>query len=468
MKSSGPKKVLALILALSLQLNAAFTYADSTKPGELDESQTSLHPSIPGVNFDDIPTDEEGNVLQLPYQIQQIAETQTLAALYAPSWVKKLWSKPVQSYFGKKSDQVTDEKRARLYQDASRLFKFYTRQSKSEALKGFAEGRLKSFIMGLTPKKIFSAVRKGTAIITSPISTWTVEQLVVIQMLSQMTAQKNFTYHALAMVTAKNLVGASKTALTLSIVASVMYTLHYFGYDTPILIFGGGFVLGGLKHGPVAQLFNALTSWLLNPLNEGIKRFNARKTGGLEQWINNLIDSWIPQSGTTGEPTGNDRPRIANVEEDGTNFGGMTADDQMVNWEKNLRVWVAVCKRFGQLLRDTHHHGRSLMMMNWSDEQNATNLVEAMDIKLIVLNDAVETIMTPYKSAYVTRHEYAELEKFQKLYDEYKKLHESVWMNLNLTENEINEIESKIKVVTAELRKHMSPNAILKNYLKTK
>lgn len=85
----------------------------------------------------------------------------------------------------------------------------------------------------------------------------------------------------------------------------------------------------------------------------------------------------------------NHLPKAASLSEDKTSLAGMTMDEQERNWEKCLRMWVAVAKRFGQLLRDTHHHGGVLMMIAAHDEQHASNLVETIDAKLCGARDSV-------------------------------------------------------------------------------
>jgi hypothetical protein len=303
--------------------------------------------------------------------------------------------------------------------------------------------------MGLTPKKLATALRGGR--LTQPLATWTVEQLVVVKQISFLTRYPDFLKRTMSLVTGPHLFGASKFAGRLVLAAATGFAVYKFGGGN----FLAGMFVGAIQAGPLAAIINASTSWFLNPTTEYIKVLNARYTGGLEAKINNFFDTLKPKEEKVADdpdkPTGMTHPRVANLEQDGMTFGYMTPEDQAANWDKNLRMWVAVAKRFGQLLRDTHHHGRVLMMIDWADAQNGTQLVESMDMKLVNLNIEVETLLSPYKTAFLIRGENEQKNRLAQLVDDYQGLHQTIWMTLADNKTAMTELREKIASVTAEI-----------------
>jgi hypothetical protein len=140
-------------------------------------------------------------------------------------------------------------------------------------------------------------------------------------------------------------------------------------------------------------------------------------------------------------------PRIANLELDGMNFAAMTPEDQVANWNKNLRMWVGVAKRFGQLLRDTHHSGRHLMMMAWTDEQEAAHMVETLDSKLVGLDIESQVVLTPYKTAFLTRGQNVQAHQLEALYVQYKATCQQTWMTIDITDEQMMVVEGQIQAV---------------------
>ncbi|MGZ3744241.1 MAG: hypothetical protein ACXWRA_10375, partial [Pseudobdellovibrionaceae bacterium] len=352
-------------------------------------------------------------------------------------------------------------------------------------------------------KKVSSAVREQR--ITRPIKEWTVETLVVTEQVAYLGRYPNFVKKVMGLFTGRHLRGAGAIAGTIALSAVGLFTAYHFGYhiDAATLQAGIHTVGAGLKSvasaaevkswsmgvwtsgvavgaflgralggafqaGPLATILNAATSWFIQPTTEFVKIISSRYTAPLEQKINQFYDKLKPANHGGEDAKRNETPNLATVERDGMDFAGMTPQEQENNWAKNLRMWVAVAKTFGQLLRDTHHAGRVLMMIAWQDEQSTAIMVELMDTKLINLAMDSETLLTPYKSAILSdpsmdmTERKNKLTEFQEHFEQYQTLNEKMWMDLNLDEEGRHKIAQQIEEHLNYLAQIMTRKDIIK------
>lgn len=443
---------LSLIFIFPLCGRAEDHHALANDVEAANDLATDQMPEIEGVDLDAVPTDADGRPIELPQIVVELARQHARELLEAPDWVKELQVRKVGDYFSQdltRTSRLPKDAIEKLEQDAIKLHSYYVANSHDEQFKGVSESRLREFIRSLKAKTLLSPVRGGK--LTTPLKTWSVETLVVTEELAALAKFPNFVKRAMQLVVGKSLRGASVRAGAV-VVGGVLYYLAHQFHQTAFAgemmsAFIGtilGRVVGSFDAGPAAAVFNALTSWIITPTTEFIKVWNSRYTAGAEQSINRFFDKRKPKiDGPVGQ--NNDRPKIATVEEDGTNFAYMTNEDQIANWDKVLDIWVAVAKRYGQLLRDTHHVGRGLMMMSWSDEQSATHLIETMDSKLIALNIEAEVLMTPYKTAFLQSKEAPKKVELETSFDQFQKLCDQSWMIPNMDTTSLAILSSKIE-----------------------
>ncbi len=313
----------------------------------------------------------------------------------------------------------------------------------------------------LDAEKIGAAMRSKR--ITRPIGEWTVETLVVTEQVAYLGRYPNFIKNTLGLLTGRHLRGASAIAGVVVLGAVGTYVGYHFNF-TPGWVSAaaitGGALAGAFQAGPLAAILNSATGWIIQPTTEFIRLISARYTGPWEQKINNFYDKLKPrtlESQANKDAPRNETPNFPTVERDGMDFAGMSQDEQKQNWNKNLRMWVAVAKTFGQLLRDTHHAGRVLMMISWSDEQLTTILVETMDTKLTNLSIKAETLLTPYKTAILANPaldasgRLEALARLESNFDLYQRLSERKWMDLDLNESATEALNRQLSEIANEL-----------------
>ncbi len=391
--------------------------------------------------------------------LQQIANNRVQAMNAAPAWVKELRSKTVSEYFPENLDDKNSDWSQGIHElsiDAQRLHEYFEQSDKSGLYKNFIEKKLKPFIKQIDKKKLSSAMRNKK--ITRPIGEWTVETLVITEQVAYLGRYPNFIRNTLGLITGPHLRGASAIAGVIVFGAIGAVTANHFnispGWTIALIV---GALGGAFQAGPLAAILNSATGWFIQPTTEFIRLISSRYTGPWEQKINHFYDKLKPRSSSTQDATRNETPNIPSVEKDGMDFAGMSHEEQKENWNKNLKMWVAVAKTFGQLLRDTHHAGRVLMMISWSDEQLTTTLVETMDTKLLNLAINAETLLSPYKTAILVNPNLNQEEKIKALaqfefnFDSYQKLNEDKWMNLDHDKNSLKELENKIASIQNEL-----------------
>ncbi|HEY8272570.1 MAG TPA: hypothetical protein VIG33_16880 [Pseudobdellovibrionaceae bacterium] len=496
----------SLILGPCVGQGAGTPVPDNTQ-NQTNTSVEAIIPRIEGVDLDTVEIAPDGVAVSLPAPLEKIAQEQANAANAAPAWVKELRSRSVGEYFPPNLDDKSEawrQGKQRLLTDAQNLHKYFEEQDKSGVYKEFIDKKLSPFVNTLDAKKIAASIRDQR--ITRPIKEWTVETLVVTEQIAYLGRYPNFVKRTMSLFSGRHLRGASAVAGTLVLSAVGLFTAYHFGYhfdaatlsagahavgtgiksvtsavDMKALSMGAfstgiavgaflGRALGGaFQAGPLATILNAATSWFIQPTTEFVKIISSRYTAPLEQRINQFYDKLKPKAGDgQQEAKRNEAPNLATVERDGMDFAGMSPQEQESNWSKNLRMWVAVAKTFGQLLRDTHHAGRVLMMIAWHDEQATAMMVETMDSKLINLALESEARLTPYKSAILSdptldmTERKKKLTEFQEHFEQYQNLNERMWMDLSLDENGRHKIAQQIEEHLHQLAQVMTQKDIIK------
>lgn len=455
------RHVLYFTFACAVGLSGASGFAKDGEPAGPSRDQIGDQmPEIEGLDVDAIPVDESGRPLELPGVVLELARQQANDWFNAPDWVKELQNKKIGSYFAgdlNRKSKLPREALENLLRDALKLRSYYVANSSDVEFNGSSERTLTNVIENLNAKALLSPTRGEN--ITSPLSDWTVETLVVTEDLDVIAHGGSFMKGVLGLVVGKNLRGASWRAATLVLGTAMAYLATHFSHpqiidDITIGFFSGLLArgLGAFDAGPLAALLNAGTSWIITPTTEEIKKRTAVATAEPEQAINRFFDKHRPKTDVNQIGTKNDRPKIATLEEDGTNFADMSPEEQIANWDKVLDIWVAVTKRYGQLLRDTHHAGRGLMMMSWSDEQAATHLVETMDSKLVSMNIESEVLLDPYKTEFFRTDRQA-LAKFEATFDRFQQLCEQTWAAINIDAQTMADLSKKIADARDQLLK---------------
>jgi hypothetical protein len=208
----------------------------------------------------------------------------------------------------------------------------------------------------------------------------------------------------------------------------------------------GGWLAGSIQAGPLGEVMKALTSWLLTPVTEFIKVLNARYTAGAEQRINNYLDALKPE--LNGEPQQRAFLKIANIEQDGMDFAGMSPDEQLENWDKSRRMWVGTAKTYGQLNRDTHHAGRFLIISALNDEQGASTLVQILADRLANLDSRAEALLLFYRA----KLDVASSNRMYEIYDAFKKAGDELWKKPDMTELDRQALHQRLDEALANLQ----------------
>ncbi|MBK7843033.1 MAG: hypothetical protein IPJ71_04960 [Bdellovibrionales bacterium] len=152
----------------------------------------------------------------------------------APPWVKKLQKKKVSEYFPRDfNDQSPSWQQGirRLTSDATKLHEYYEEQNKSGSYALFVEKKLAPFIAQLTAKKLKSAYRHTR--VSTPISEWTVEILVVTEQVAYLGRLPNFIKNALGLLVGRHLRGASAVAGVVVLGAIGAVTAQHFDLPCP-------------------------------------------------------------------------------------------------------------------------------------------------------------------------------------------------------------------------------------------
>lgn len=177
-------------------------------------------PPVAGVDVQSIPVAVNGEVLNLPPVLEGVVEGHVREANAAPAWVKELRRKKVSEYFPPDFNDRSEgwaEGIRRLIVDATKLHEYYEGQDKSGSYALFVKKKLAPFIAKLTAKELRSAYRHQR--VSTPISDWTVEILVVTEQVAYLGRFPNFVKNALGLLVGRHLQGASAVAGLVVLVA---------------------------------------------------------------------------------------------------------------------------------------------------------------------------------------------------------------------------------------------------------
>ncbi len=366
-----------------------------------------------------------------------------------PPWVPLLRARTVADYLPPVAEldakePLPSESLQRLFDDLLRLHQYFERSNPKAQNDGFVERDLYPFVTQMTWADVFTppAGRR----FTRARSEWSLETLLMLEEMNYAKRQMRWFHRGLDALVGIDLKKPTRIIGRVAVGAGAIYLAHHFGVLNGFV----WFVIGATQIGPGAAIANAASGWFIRPVTEFINVMQSRYTGGVEQQINHFFDRFKPKNSPTDLENRNEMPRIANIEQDGMNFAEMSPEDQVANWNKNLRVWVGVAKRFGQLLRDTHHSGRHLMMMAWTDEQDATQMVEVMDSKLVALENQTRLVLQPYLTAHLLRGEVQEKDHLDELTGRYKDLCEEIWLAINLEPERLQALDTQLEDVQKE------------------
>jgi hypothetical protein len=419
------KRLGSAVLAASLVMSSAPLRADGESIGD-------FVPDVPGVDMEKLSQDGS----PAPQALTDLFREKARQAINAPTRLKAALVTRVKSYFAPNLDMnrpLPEANVEKLVQDADYVAEKLEEDDDTGQFRDFIEKNLNPFIRSLRPQQIVSTLTtKGAA-----IGDWTLQTLVVSRMLNYISGTRDFSKRALGLITGRHLKAAGRSAILL-VLLSVGY--HLIPNVTTMI---GLFVLftfwDAFKAGPVGTILNAGSGWFVRPTSEQLKVLEQRFTYQWEIGLNNFYDRLNPKTDPKAEVTNeifnrNDRVQIATLEKDNMDFAGETAEDQLINWENGKEMFVVVCKRFGQLLRDTHHGGRDLMMLSWTDQQNITQLVETMDSKLKILRGESRSILNPLKTAYANHGEFGKKEELEQAFFEFEALCNRFWQEPDLDE----------------------------------
>ena len=384
---------------------------------------------------------------RMPEVLLELARRRAAEAERAPGWFKRILHRPVAWYAGQKPDPV--DFRTELLADAIRIFKHFESESTSTEFDGFVTAQLAPFVASLDPKRIDDPIRHG--VLTTPVAKWSMQELVVKQMVGFLGKSRDFSRRALGLISGRHLKGA--TGSVASIVGwTVAY--QYFPDSTwSSTLFVGGLV-GLALTGPFNAVTTAAAGFFVRPTTELVKVLGARITGDLEAKINRGYDWLVARLPSTGDNEHNDSVRIATFEDEHTDFARMSPEDQLRNWARGLNIFIMVYNLFSRLLRDTHHGGRDLMMLSWTDSQNISQLVEVLDVKEHVLRGNEIAVLAPYRHAMINRGEIERKNEFDRRVRAFNRVTERVWLNPDANQGEIDQLALEIDAAAERLREY--------------
>jgi hypothetical protein len=256
---------------------------------------------------------------------------------------------------------------------------------------------------------------------------------------------------ALELVTGPHLKGAGRPALVLALGGASLYIFSDFG-GSWITLTVMATVIGAFRAGPLATLMNALTAWFINPTAEYLKVIANRYTAPLETRINYFYDKRKPKSENQEEDAKeNTVAKIANLDDDGTDFASMSEEEQRENWSKLLRVWVGTCKHYWKLLRDTQHLGRQLFTTSMTAEQTASLYIETIDGKLSGLMIEEMLLLSPYQNGLMAQGDSNRKDRLDQTLIAYRDLCTRAWMD-ELDDSARQQLGHQIRETEAELR----------------
>lgn len=380
---------------------------------------------------------------------KEIAKRKMREHLEAPARIKALLKTKVRAYFPnlKKDEALPNAEVERLISDAKELSDYMKSNDRSGQFDLFAEQNLEPYIRDLKPADVVPAAVMPVAGKKIGIGNWTLESVVVSRMLNFMSKGKNFGVGALKLAQGVGLKGASRIAMGIATLSAVHY---FYPAATP---YASMFMLmtfwDSFKAGPLGTILNSGSGWFVRPTSEFFTVLESRYTAQAEIRLNRAYDKVSPKSKpgetlTEKQKDMNDRVRLTTMETDGMDFGGMTHEDQLENWEQGLGFMVTVAKSFGQLLRGTYHAGRDLMMLSWTDQQNVTQLVELMDLKRIALRTESNAVLAPFKTTFLLRDQPEKKVELEEAFEEFELQCSRVWQEPDMSMEEVDKLALEI------------------------
>lgn len=394
---------------------------------------------------------------ELPPELKAVAKRRAADYLKSPKWLRKILDRTVGSYVPvilDLSKGIPQSALDELANDAEKAFnKMDEDAGPNSQFKNFVEQNLKPYLKNLKPENLISYFHGKT--MAHPLANQTVETTIVKRMVVYLSQYTDYPKRLLATVLGPSLKYASYWQ-TYILLGGMAYLLMP-EMSTAGSVFLLATIWFSFKAGPLAAIFNALSGFFVRPMTEQARVIEKRYTYKLEQKINSFFDSINPKTSAEAQASApiserNDRVRIADLERDGTDFAGMSPEEQLQNWEAGLQMFVGVAAKFGQLLRDTHHHGRDLMMLSWIDEQSVTQLVEIMDSKLVILRAETDGILNPHKTAFLMRERPDSKEDLEARMKKFEALSERMWLEPDMDYPTRIELEKQIQASVQSLR----------------
>lgn len=428
----------------------AILFIFTTPPSVAEQTKISdLVPAVEGLDVAALSPADHPEAL--PAALLDLARRRIKETEEAPKWFRRLVRRPVGSYFPKppKNGSAAADHRVELLADAVRVFTYYQSQDTSGQFDGFVSEKLAPFVASLRADQIDNPIRQG--VLTEPVAKWSIESLVVRQMVGFLGKYRDFSKRALGLLTGRHLRGAG-AGVSMLIGWTVAY--HYFPTSTwSTTLFLGGFV-GLALTGPFNAVTTAAAGFFVRPTTELVKTLGARLTGDLEAKINRGYDWLVAKLPAKGDNEHNDTVMIATFEDEHTDFARMSPEDQLKNWARGLNIFIMVVNIFSRLLRDTHHGGRDLMMLSWTDSQNISQLVELLDTKEHVLRGLEMQVLAPYRAAQIARGAYVEKNELDRRVREFNLLTEQVWLHPDMDQRELDELAVRIDAAADTLREY--------------
>ncbi len=392
-------------------------------------------------------------VLSLESLDQEVVEQKARQEKAAPSWLKRLLNKKVGSYFRPTSAQnpvLEPQSLNQLVDDSERVVRALEENDSTNEYRDLVKNDIEPYLRSLQSQQLVFSLRK----VTGSVAGWTLESLVVSRMLELCKRSGNFPQKALDLLKRQHLKGISKKAGYLVLLGVVYWAFPQSSWET--LAFMAATIWFAFKAGPIGTILNSASGWFVRPTSEQFKVMESRYTYKWEEFLNGVFDRLNPKTDLTApvpeEIDRNDRLKIATIETDGTDFAGMTPEDQVANWDEGKNIFVSVAKRFGQLLRETHHGGRDLMMLSWTDQQNIATMVEILDSKRIVLRSETLAVLNPHNTAFLMKGEIQKKAALEKALEEFENHCDQIWQNPEESQQRADAVAAEIDQAREKLR----------------
>lgn len=400
MKAHSLSKKIVSFLIVILSLDSAVA-ADSN-------DMASDLPTLPGVDFTR-PQDT------LPEVLEQIVNTRVQDQNNAPPWVRQASHMELLSFFVDANGQALAQPKTReLLEYATRLHNYYEGNRSSSLFRGFTLRQLGPYVRSLTLRAVKSVGLNHNS----------VEDLVVTQQLSFLARSPAFFKNAMGLITGSHLRAVSAMGLKLVLLAGSLYFgQRYFGLSTTIF----GMATDGLKFAVLIPIVGVATGWFTNPMTQYLRKSLLPISAPMESFMNRVLSSI---DNTSVASTSKTSPRHLDLLKDGSNFGGMSMDDQKENMRSVTKWWAAHAISFGLLFRDTLQSGRGLIIGHTNDELFPNIMIQAIEGKLVSYRNFEESLLNPYKIDRLRVGNRADLEQLEQAFDKFMKRTDEIMVTL--------------------------------------